>query len=333
MRTPSSVLVAALVTGLLAFGAAAQSVTFKVASLAPKGSAWANILTRGAADIEKKTEGRVKVQFFFQGQGDEKDIVRKVKLGQLDGAALTGIGLGLINPDVRVLDIPFAFTSDKQLDYVRKAMAPDFERQFKEAGYILLGWGDVGWVHLYSNIEVNSKDALKKTKMWTWTDDPIAKGLFSQLGIEGVGMGVPDVLPSLSTGKIDACYGSPLAAVALQWYTKVKFATSQPIGYASGALIVSKKVFEKLAAADQKAMIEGGHAVGEQLKGLVRKDNERAKAAMKKSGIAFTETPAAFVTELRNAATAARSALVGKDKSYSKTALDTFLKHLAAAPK
>lgn len=324
-------LLSALALCLCSATATAQ-VEVRVASLAPKGSAWANIMAKGAADIETKTAGRVKVRFFFSGQqGDEKDYVRKMKLGQLDGAALTAVGLGQIKPEVRVLDLPFLFKSDKQLDYVRNKMSADFEGHFDSAGYVLLAWGDVGWTHIYSNIPLTSKADLANTKIWAWTDDPIVKDLFGKLGINGIPLGVPDVLPSLSTGKIDACYGSPLAAVALQWYTKVKHATEVPLSYAVGAFVVRKDVFNKLSADDQKIVRESGKIIGANLIAVVRKDNERAKNAMKKSGITFDASPPAFLTELEGKAKETWSSLTGK--LYSAETLAKVKKLVAEAPR
>src|SRR5262244_687215 len=161
---------------LLAATASADPIEVKIASLAPDGSAWAKIMQEGGRKMADRTSGRVTVKFFFSGaQGDERDAVRKMKLGQIDGAALTAVGLGLIKGDVRILELPFLFHNDKELDYVRTKMAPDFEKQFDDAGYVLLSWGDVGWVHLYTNIPVNSVADLNKTKMWAWTDDPIVR--------------------------------------------------------------------------------------------------------------------------------------------------------------
>src|SRR5262245_52892850 len=135
----------------------ADPVEVKIATLAPDGSAWAKIMQEGGRKIGDKTAGRVTVKYYFSGaQGDERDAVRKMKLGQIDGAALTAVGLGLIKGDVRILELPFLFHNDKELDYVRTKMAPDFEKQFDDAGYVLLSWGDVGCVHLYTNIPVNS---------------------------------------------------------------------------------------------------------------------------------------------------------------------------------
>jgi TRAP-type transport system periplasmic protein len=306
----------------------------KIASLAPAGSSWAKILEAGGKEIEQKTNGRVKPKFFFSGQqGDERDVVRKMKVGQIDGSAITAVGLGLIRSDVRVLELPFLFKNDKEVDYVRERMAPDFEKQFAEAGYILLSWGDVGWTHLYSNIAIEKRADLAATKMWAWTDDPIVRAFFKRLGVNGVPLGVPDVLPSLQTGHIDACYASPLAAVALQWYKKVKFATSVPISYSIGALVVRKPVFEAMSAEDQKIVREAGLTMGKNLMAVVRADNERARKAMERQGVKFWPTPAALVTEFEKEAQAVWEELGGPGKLYSKELLAKVRQYIAEARK
>ena len=333
MRFRFSLAVAILAAASLAPTVAmAATVEIKLATLAPKGSAWAKIMAKGAADVEAKTAGRVKMTYFFSGQqGDERDVVRKMKLGQLDGAALTAVGLGIIKPDVRVLELPFLYTSDKQLDYVRDKMSADFEKQFDDAGYVLLAWGDVGWVHLYTNQAFQSRAELSKAKMWAWTDDPIVRALFKRLGVNGVPLGVPDVLPSLQTGLIDACYGSPLVAVAFQWYTKFKFASQIPLSYSVGALVVRKTVFESLSAEDRKALQDGGAAMGQELMKIVRKDNERAKKAMEKSGIRFVDAPAAMLADFETQGKGVWGELAGK--VYSKALLDQVLKTIAEVRK
>ncbi len=322
-KTASLVLAAALVC--LPSLALAET-TIRMATLAPRGSAWAKIMEKSAKELEKKTNGRVKIKYYFSGQqGDERDVVRKMKLGQLDGAAVTAVGLGLIKSDVRVLELPFLFSNDKQVDYVREKMAPEF----KEAGYVLPAWGDVGWVHLFANLPVKSKADLQKTKMWAWTDDPIVRATFRRLGVNGIPLGVPDVLPSLQTGLINACYGSPLGAGALQWYTKVKYATNDAMSYAIGALVIRKEVFDKLDPADQKLMLEQGRAVGKDLMKIVRRDNERAKKAMQKSGIDFISVPADMRKEWESEGKKVWDELAGQ--LYSKSLLEQVKKYAAEA--
>jgi len=311
----------------------AGAAEVKVATLAPKGSAWAKILEEGAKATSEKTAGRVQLKYFFSGsQGDERDVVRKMKLGQLDGAALTAVGIGLINPNVRVLELPFLFKNDKELDYVRDKMAGEFEKELDTAGYELLAWGDVGWVHLFSNQQFTSKGELDKAKMWAWTDDPIVREFFKRLAINGVPLGVPDVLPSLQTGVIDACYGSPYAAVVLQWYTKVKYATEVPISYSIGALLVRKEVFKQLSPEDQKIVIAVSKETGQKLMTKIRTDNEKAKTTMQKSGITYVPVPAALLSEFEKEGQAVWDVLAG-GKLYSTELLAKVKKHVADARK
>ena len=318
-----------LLAALALAPAPAEAVEVKIASLAPEGSAWAKILAEGGKKIGERTAGRVTIKYFFSGsQGDERDVVRKMKLGQIDGSALTAVGLGLIKGDVRVLELPFLIKNNQELDYVRDKMAPDFEKQFADAGYVLIAWGDVGWTHYYSNREIKSKDDLKAVKMWAWTDDPIVRAFFKRMDINGVPLGVPDVLPALQTDTINACYGSPLAAVALQWYTKVKFATTQTITYSIGALIVRKEKFAEISPEDQKIMKEEGLALGQKLMATVRRDNERAANAMKKSGVTFVPTPPELSAELEKAGQGVWEDLSG-GKLYSDELLAKVKRHLA----
>src|SRR5688572_21478945 len=126
--------------------AAAPSVELRLSSLAPDGSMWARVLVRGAREIGEKTQGRVAFKFFFGGsQGGERDFVRKMRTGRLEGAAVSAVGLGEIKSDIRVLELPFLFKGDVELDHVRSTMKERFEREFDEAGFVLLAWGDVGW--------------------------------------------------------------------------------------------------------------------------------------------------------------------------------------------
>jgi TRAP-type C4-dicarboxylate transport system substrate-binding protein len=311
----------------------ADTTEIKIATLAPDGTAWAKVLLDGAKKIADGTGNRVTVKYFFSGsQGDERDVVRKMKLGQIDGAALTAVGLGLIKPDVRILELPFLFKNDKELDYVRTKMAPEFERQFEDAGYVLLAWGDVGWVHLFTNLPVNTAADLNKTKMWAWTDDPIVRAFFKRLGVNGVPLGVPDVLPSLQTGAIDACYGSPLVALVFQWYTKVKYATDVAISYSIGALVLRKEVFAKLSAEDQKTIREVSVEVGQKLLKVIRQDNERAAKAMAKSGVTFVPSPPAMMEEFEKQGQGVWAELSG-GKLYSSELLDKVKKYVAEARK
>ena len=323
---------AALVTvGTLVSGAAvasADNVEIRLATLAPDGSSWMKILGKGSAEIETKTEKRVVIKYYAGGvQGDERDVVRKMNLGQLDGGAFTSVGLSMIDESIRVLELPRLFASAEELDYVADKMWPYFQKKFEAKGFRLQDRGEVGWIYIMSKEELTSIDAVKKQKIWMWGDDGLVKAMYTKLGISGVPLGVPEVEPALTTGRINACYGSPLAAVALQWNTKVKYMTSMPISFAIGATVVKLDTIKKISAEDQTMITKIAKGMSKTLRKQIRKDNESAKKQMERKGVKITESPADMIAAFDKAADAVWKDLTGK--MYSKAELDLVLKHRA----
>jgi TRAP-type transport system periplasmic protein len=321
-------LCAATLFGTLALAkpAAADNVELRIASLAPSGSKWMQVLEKGAEEIGKETGSRVTLKYYPGGeQGDEKDFIRKIKLGQLDGAAVTATGLGLIDESIRVLELPMMFDSVAEFDYVADRMWGYFQKKFEAKGFRLNDRGEVGWIYFLSTNKIDSLAALKGQKVWMWSDDQLVGAMFRKVGISGVPLGVPEVDSALTSKRINACYGSPLAAVALQWYSKVKFMTSMPMSYAIGATVVSLETLKKVSDDDQKAVIKVGKSVGRKLRSAIRSENESARKTMIKKGVTVVESPTAMVDEFRSNAQEVWKSLAGK--LYSQKELDTVLKY------
>jgi TRAP-type C4-dicarboxylate transport system substrate-binding protein len=317
---------AAALVAATAGTAAADNVEVRLATLAPDGSSWMKILSKGSAEIETKTEGRVKVKYYAGGvQGDERDVVRKMNLGQLDGGAFTSVGLSMIYEGIRVLELPRMFASVEELDYVADKMWPHFVAEFEKKGYKLGDRGDVGWIYFMSKNEVKSVADLKAQKVWMWGDDGLVRAMYKQLGVSGVPLGVPEVEPNLTTGRINACYSSPLAAVALQWNTKVKFMTSMPMSYAIGATVFKKDVYNKVSKADVDLITKITKGMQKVLRKQIRKDNESSKKTMLRKGVKVSDTPAAMQGDFDKAAAAVWAELTGK--MFSKAELDDVLKY------
>ncbi len=308
--------------------AAADNVEIRLATLAPEGSSWMKILGKGAAEIEKKTEARVKVKYYAGGvQGDERDVMRKVNLGQLDGAAVTSVGLAMVDESIRVLELPRMFASVEELDYVADKMWPYFVKKLEAKGFRLGDRGDVGWIYFLSKEEVKSTSDLKKAKVWMWGDDGIVRAMYKQLGVSGVPLGVPEVEPALSTGRINACYGSPLAAVALQWNTKVKYMTSLPMSYGIAATVIKLDAYKKVSDDDQKLTAKITKGMQKTLRKQIRKDNESAKKQMERKGVKISETSPELLLDFDKAAEKVWAELTGK--IFSKAELEMVLKHRA----
>ena len=287
--------------------ASAPAAVLKIATLAPEGSSWMRLFHEWQKRVEERTAGRVRIKFYAGGvQGDEKDVLRKMKLGQIQGAAVTAIGLATIDPEVRALEIARTY---EELDGLRAALGDTLRRRFEEKGYILGAWGDVGPVHLFSNRPIRTMDDLRACRLWMWAEDPITRALFDALGLRGVPLGVPDVLPALSTGTIDAFFGSPLSTVALQWSTHAKYVTSMVMSQATGATVLAKSAWDSLEAQDRQILVEEARALQGRVLSQVRDDNARALAALTKSGLQVVDTPVALRKELdKNAEAIARAA-------------------------
>lgn len=319
---------AAAVAGAIGVTGTAHAEEWRIATLAPEGSTWMKILGRGAEEVSKATGSRVSIKYYAGGvQGDEKDVVAKMQLGQLDGGAMTSIGLSMIDESIRVIELPMLFKSVEELDYVRKKMWPVFQARFLKKGYYLSEPGDVGFLFFYSAEPVKAIGDLSKAKVWLWGEDKIVKAMFKRMNVNGVPMGVPDVLPALNTGRINATYASPLAAVALQWYTKAKYATSMPMAYGIAGTLLRKASWDKLSAEDQKAVEKTFRIQAQKLKKAVRSDNERAAKAISRAGVKTIDTPSAMSAEFDKHAQSVWQELVGK--VYSKEDLAMVLKYRA----
>jgi TRAP-type C4-dicarboxylate transport system substrate-binding protein len=334
MRTPSftrrAFMALATVGALAAVPAvaAAENVEIRLATLAPDGSSWMKILGKGAAEMEKKTEGRVKIKYYPGGvQGDERDVVRKINLGQLDGAAVTSVGLSMVDESIRVLELPRMFASVEELDYVADKMWPYFQKKFEAKGFRLQDRGEVGWIYLMSKNELKSIADVKSQKIWLWGDDGLVRAMYKRLGISGVPLGVPEVEPALSTGRINACYGSPLAAVALQWNTKVKYMTSMPMSYAIGATIIKADIEKKMSPKDAELIRKIAKGMSKTLRKQIRKDNESAKKQMERKGVTISQSSPEMVAAFDKAAQEVWAELT--NKMFSKAELDMVLKHRA----
>ena len=321
---------------ILCAGTAGAQTMVKFATLAPEGSTWMKAMRQFTVEASSRTGGRVKFKIYAGGvSGDEKDVVRKIRLGQLQAGGFTGVGLGEIAPEARLLDTPFLFKNAKEIDHVYKALDADFRKIFESRGYVLLGWAEVGNVNIFSNIPVMKPQDLRNVKMWLWEGDPIAEAMFEALKVKPIPLSVMDVMTSLQTGMLNGVYGSPLSVIALQWFSRMKYVLSLPITNASGAAVMSKKTFDLLAKEDQKIIMELGGKHFRELTLQSRKDNEQSIAILKAKKLVFTEPAGpAVIAEFERAGQEARLSLTGK--LYPKELLEkveSALKTFRAAAK
>lgn len=325
MTTFSSLI---LLTALAAYGGEVPRI-IKFATLAPEGSTWMKVMGELNKELLEKTQGRVKFKMYPGGiSGDEKDVVKKVRIGQLHAAGFTGVGLGEIAPPVRILDAPWLFRNLDEVDHVYKKFDKDFTGYLEKAGYVLLGWTELGRVHVFSKDPISSPADMKKAKMWVWEGDPIAEAAYRALGVSPIPLSVVDVMSSLQAGLIDAVYGPPMGVVALQWFTKTKHIYSVPMADSAGAVLLSKKAFDELSAGDQKLLKDLASSHLRRLTLLGREENEKALASLRSQGLTLSAKPdAATLKQYEELGRTARRSLAGK--LYPAELLDRVEKALA----
>lgn len=273
-------LVSALVASAAAQVSAQECVhTIRIGSLAPQGSEWFKAIQATGREVQEKTGGQVCFKLYGGGvMGDESAMIKKVRQGQqLDAAVVTSVGLGDIDGQMLVLQLPLTFRSDKELDCVRGKMTPRFEGILKEEGFALLGWGDVGFNYLFSNTPIASPADAKASKFWVWDADPVVKEVAKVAGVNATPLGVPDVLPSLSTGVIDTFLNSPYGAIALQWHTKAKYVTDLKLAVTIGGTVISQSTLDKLSPEHQKILREVSQARHKDLLTKIRHSNDAAQ--------------------------------------------------------
>lgn len=271
----------------------AHAKTFKIATVAPDGTHWMKEFKKGADEIKKRTQERVKFRFYPGGvMGNDKSVLRKIRIGQLHGGAITGGGLQYIDPDSQVYSLPLAFHSYEEVDYVRKRMDQAIIDGLYENGFVSLGLGEGGFAYLMSGLPLENIDNLKKQKVWTPDDDKISRAAFEAIGVSPITLPLTDVLTGLQTGMIDTVAASPMGAIALQWHTRVKYLNKTPLVYLYGTLIIQRKAFEKLSKEDQQIVREVMTEVFIKLDNINRADNEKAYQALQQQGLEFVETSA-----------------------------------------
>ena len=265
---------------------AEEGLTIKMATLAPEGSSWIKTFNIINAEVIEKTKGAVRFKIYPGGVlGDEKDMMRKMQIGQIHGAALTTGGLSALFKEIDVVHIPFFFQNYGEVDFVLKKMGPFFKKGLEDNGYILLGWAEAGFINLMSTTPISSVGDIKKAKVWIWHESPLAKAIFDEAGVAAIPLAATDVLVGLQTGLVEVVYAPPAGAIALQWFTKVKYITDIPLAYIGGGLVVRKDIFKKLPESSQNIILESFQRHLDQLRTVTRQENQEAIKVMEKNGV------------------------------------------------
>jgi TRAP-type transport system periplasmic protein len=306
---------------LMTAGAAHAATEIKLAILAPEGSTWHKVMTAWNRELQEKTKGQVLLKIYPGGTlGDEMDVVRKMRIGQIQAAGLTGLGLGAINPEVRVLELPMLVANYAEADAVAAKIWPKLAPGFEKNGFAVLGVGETGFINIFSNRKIASRADMKGAKMWAWEGDPLVATMYKVFNIVPIPLPITDVLTSLQTKLIDGVYAPPLGAIALQWFTQTKYYTDLKLADSTGGIVMSKKALDAMAPADREILTTTAKKYAKQLIDATRADNESSYAQLAKAGLTKVPIAPEESEQIRQTSREVWTTLVGK--LYSKELLD-----------
>lgn len=258
----------------------------RVATLMPRGGRVTRLVAQWNRSLARRTDGRLQVRMYYGGaMGDERTVVRRMRIGQLDAASLSSAGLSLIHRPALVMQAPGLFSTYAQVDAVRRQVGPEIAEGLEREGFGLLGWGDAGRVRLFSLEPLRRPSDLRSRRPWVPRHDNIFRSMLGVVGATGIPLSVGEVYGALRTRMIDVAPGTAIAAVGLQWFTSLRYVTAQSDGFLIGGMVVRNGFLDELSASDRTALFEASMENHERLLRGSRELDERAFAALTSRGI------------------------------------------------
>lgn len=306
---------AILITAFLnpVFPQAGGKLQINVGTVAPEGSPWHTVIQKTRDEWVKATGGGVSLRIYAGGVlGDEIEMIRKVRLGQLHAAGLSAVGLASIEPGALALGVPMLLESYEEFDYVRDRLAPKLEALLEKKGFVTLQWSDVGWVRFFTKTFVRTPDDLRKLKLFTSAGDPEAERLYKELGMQVVPLSVTDMLPSLQTNMIQAFDVPPLFALLDQSFALAKHMLDLRWAPLPGATLVSRRAWDKVPEGQRAKLLELARAAARREQAAIRKLGEDAIVEMRKRGLKVTPVDAAALATWRSEAEKAYPRMRGR---------------------
>jgi TRAP-type C4-dicarboxylate transport system substrate-binding protein len=284
-------------------GAQAPAQVVKLATLVPEGSVWDKSMRDMGAQWSAGTQGRVTLRVYPGGvAGDEPDLVRKMRIGQLQAAAVTTAGLADIDPAFNVFNIPMFFTSYPELYATLDRLEPVLRQRLEAKGFVLLAWGHGGWVYFFTKNPVATVDALRKTRLFLWAGDDAMVALWKSMGFQPVPLAATDIMTGLQTGMIDAYPTTPLLALTLQWYRQTPNMVGLGMAPLVGGLVITKAAWLRIAEADRARIMAACARLERKLEVDVPRQDTTAVAEMGKRGLKLNAVSAASAAQFRAAA-------------------------------
>jgi len=313
---------------MLVFSGQGLAKTFKIATLAPAGTAWMKEMKKGAKFIEENTDGRVKLKFYPGGvMGSEQSVHRKIKIGQLHGGAFSSGGLAQLYPDIQSLNLPMLFSSFDEVDYVRSKIDADLKQNMEKNGFVLLGIAGGGFTRIMSKAPMRDLESIRASKLWAPEGDIMVQETYNTMGLSPISLPISDVFTGLQTGLIETVTITSSAAIAFQWHSSTAYITDTPLIYLIGSLVIQKDAFDTIKYEDQIIVKQEIDKVVKAMDKITRSDNLQATEALKNQGIKFVKPEPEELALWKNLAEQSVESLITKG-ALSQAGVDKVMAHL-----
>jgi len=317
----------AIGTALLLSGSVSAETIVKLATVAPEGSPWTNELSKLKKRIESESSGQIKIKVYPGGQmGGENEILQQVIRGKLQGAGLTAGALANTIKEINVLEIPYLFASLNEADCILdKHVLDDYKALFDAKGLVFVTWAENGYRSIGTKSKlIKTPDDMKGIKIRI-QESPVHIAYWKQLGVSGIPIAIPEVLPSLQTGVVDGFDNTPLFTLAAEWQTAIKhFSLTRHI-YQPAAIVYSKKFWDTLDDDQKKILMGEGNAIAPSARQAVRAIEKNMIATLKKAEVEVYEPNAADLAGFKSGAGAMAGPTVAKIGGNSKAIYDKII--------
>lgn len=301
----------------------AYSLTVKMGSVLPSGSEWDLALNQLADDWRTITNGSVRVKIYPNGiAGTEDNMIRKMRIGQLDMAVLTAIGMNKIVPESFALSLPFLVDDREEVDFMLKEIAPGFDADFREKGFEVLLWSFTGWIRFFTKDAATSPDLLRRHKIGVSSTETEMQDAWKILNFHVIPLEVSDTLTALQSGMIEAFYAPPMAAAAFQWFAMTPHMNEMPVSPLLGGIVISQRTWNRIDGRYHEDLKKAVAEMNAKFSSYSENINEEALSVMKEYGLQIDSVSAEEKDQWENLFDEGYSAIVGPGKLISRSTLE-----------
>lgn len=325
----SSLLAVVSIAAVAGPARADEVVKLRIATVAPEGSGWARELSAFERAVERGTEGRVDVRFYWGGMaGDERQVQKRLAKGQLDGAASGGMLCGEVMPSMRVLRVPGTCQDRDEAAYLMDQLSPRLEKEARAAGFELLAYAGMGPSVVFSREPISSMAELRKTKMWRWEPDVVAVSVEQMMGMSPKPLPLTAGAKAFDRGEVDAFYAIPSAALSFQWHVQVGYLLPLAGDYLTGCVLVHTSALDRLTVEDRRVINRAAARLAVRFENLGRRtDAALLGGVFERHGLKTVPVSKKLRAEFFAAARRARAKL--DEKLVSKKLMTEALRMLA----